>query len=166
MGLVMSLMGKGFQTTQLTSLALGTLYTRFYDKDVKSFQDFHLAILDIFNNVNGALPGKHYNVPTVKEIQACFEEWKGRDDELAKKTVFIDFMKTRVNLSKMDDTTLITGLVTPPVAMAAKRGGESVPQLKLIKAIPDVLFVPSATILALVSVKLSRKMFLGNDASS
>lgn len=69
------------------------------------------------------------------------------------------FMKEKVNLSRLDDSTLITGIVTPPAAMAAKRAGESLPQLKLIKAIPDVIFVPSATVLALVSVKLSRKMF-------
>lgn len=74
-------------------------------------------------------------------------------------------MKKKVNLSKLDDSTLITGIVTPPAAMAAKRAGESVPQLKLIKTIPDVIFVPTATVLALVSVKLSRKMFLGNVAS-
>ncbi|VFQ75800.1 unnamed protein product [Cuscuta campestris] len=167
MGLVMSLMGKGLPTTQMMSFAMGTLYKQFADKDIKTFPDFHLAILDIFNIVNGALPGKHYDVPPLKEVQACFEEWKSKgNDESAKKALFVDFMKRRVKLSKMDDTTLITGLVTPPAAMAAKRAGESVPQLKLIKAVPDVLFVPSATVLALVSVKLSRKMFLGNVASS
>ncbi|KAK6162642.1 hypothetical protein DH2020_002483 [Rehmannia glutinosa] len=94
---------------------------------------------------------------------ACFNEWKAAN-ESEKKKVFIEFMKKKVNLSKLDDSTLITGIVTPPAAMAAKRAGESVPQLKLIKAIPDVIFVPSATVLALVSVKLSRKI-LGNMAS-
>lgn len=71
----------------------------------------------------------------------------------------------RVNISKLDDFTLITGLVTPPAAMAAKRAGESVPQLKLIKALPDVIFVPSITVLALVSAKLSQKMILGQVGS-
>lgn len=71
----------------------------------------------------------------------------------------------RVNISKLDDFTLITGLVTPPAAMAAKRAGESVPQLKLIKALPDVIFVPSITVLALVSAKLSQKMILGEVGS-
>lgn len=71
----------------------------------------------------------------------------------------------RVNISKLDDFTLITGLVTPPAAMAAKRAGENVPQLKLIKALPDVIFVPSITVLALVSAKLSQKMILGEVGS-
>lgn len=92
-------------------------------------------------------------------MQACYEEWKKATNETRKKEVLVNFMKEKVNLSKLDDSTLITGVVTPPAAMAAKRAGESLPQLKLIKAIPDVIFVPSATVLALVSVKLSRKMF-------
>lgn len=74
-------------------------------------------------------------------------------------------MQNKLNLSELDDSTIITVLVTPPAAMAAKRAGETLPQLKLIKAIPDVVFVSSATVLALISVKLSRKMFLGHVAS-
>lgn len=71
----------------------------------------------------------------------------------------------RVNLSKLDDAMMITGIVTPPAAMAAKRAGEKVPQLKAIKAIPDVLFVPTATVLALVTVKFSKRILMGNTAS-
>lgn len=74
-------------------------------------------------------------------------------------------MKKKLNLSQLDDTTFYTGIITPPAAMVAKRAGESVPQLKLIKSIPDVIFVPSATVLALISVKISRKMFLGQVAT-
>ncbi|KAK6162631.1 hypothetical protein DH2020_002472 [Rehmannia glutinosa] len=158
----------GLPTAQMLSLVMGTLHRQFIEKDIKSFEEFHMAILDIFSTVNAALPGKHYDVPSQRKFrlwrQACFNEWKAAN-ESEKKKVFIEFMKKKVNLSKLDDSTLITGIVTPPAAMAAKRAGESVPQLKLIKAIPDVIFVPSATVLALVSVKLSRKMFLGNMAS-
>ncbi|XP_019188770.1 PREDICTED: uncharacterized protein LOC109183006 [Ipomoea nil] len=164
MGLVMTVMGKGLPTTQMMGFVMGTLHKQFIEKDINTFEDFHLAILDIFNTVNGALPGKHYDAPPLKEIQACFSEWKSAN-ESEKKRVFVEFMKKGVNPSKLDDSTLLTGLATPPVAMAAKRAGESVPQLKLIKAIPDVLFVPSATVLALMSVKVSRKMFLGHVAS-
>ncbi|CAA0842739.1 Unknown protein [Striga hermonthica] len=160
MGLFMSFMGKGLPTTQMLSLVMGTLHRQFIEKDIKSFDEFHIAILDIFSTVNSALPGKHYDVPSPKEV-----EWKAAN-EPEKKRIFIDFMKKKVNLSKLDDSTLVTGIVTPPAAMAAKRAGESLPQLKLIKAIPDVIFVPSATIMALVSVKLSRKLFIGNIASS
>uniref|UniRef100_A0A5B7BU05 Calcium ion-binding protein n=1 Tax=Davidia involucrata TaxID=16924 RepID=A0A5B7BU05_DAVIN len=166
MGMFMSFMGKGvpLQSTQMLSLVMGTLNTQFIEKDIKTFEDFHNAILDIFNTVNAALPGKHYDVPPRKEIKVRFEKWK-EAEEPARKKIFVEFMKNSLNLSKLDDSTMITGLVTPPAAMAVKRAGESVPQLRLIKVIPDVIFVPSATILALVSVKLSRKIFLGNVAS-
>ncbi|GAA0142405.1 hypothetical protein LIER_03312 [Lithospermum erythrorhizon] len=164
MGLFMSFMGKGLPTTQMMSLVMGTLHKQFIQKDIENLEDFHKAILDIFSTVNAALPGKHYDLPPLKEVQACYEEWKSAD-ESKKKQLFIDFMKKEVSLSKLDDSTLITGLVTPPAAMVAKKAGERVPQLSLIKAIPDVVFVPSATILALVTVKLSRNFFLEKIAA-
>ncbi|KAG8363440.1 hypothetical protein BUALT_Bualt19G0022800 [Buddleja alternifolia] len=164
MGMFMSFMGKGLPTAQMLNLVMGTLHKQFIEKDIKSFDDFHMAILDIFNTVNAALPGKHYDVPSPQEVQVCFDKWKA-SNESEKKKIFIEFMKKKVNLSKLDDSALITGIVTPPAAMAAKRAGETVPQLKLIKSIPDVIFVPTATVVALVSVKLSRKMFLGNITS-
>ncbi|GJS74265.1 hypothetical protein Tco_0707106 [Tanacetum coccineum] len=164
MGLLMSFMGKGLPTTQMLNLVMGTLHSKFMEKDIRSFDDFHVAILDMFSTINAALPGKHYDVPPPKKVEEIFVKWKGAKDA-EKKKLFIDFMKTSVSMSKFDDSILITGLVTPPAAMAAKRAGESLPQLKAIKVIPDVLFVPSATVLALISAKLSKKMFLGNVAS-
>ena len=59
-------------------------------------------------------------------------------------------MKKKVKLSKLDNATMVTRLVRPLAAMAA---GESVPQLRMIKTIPDVVFVPSATVLALASLE-------------
>ncbi|XP_011089610.1 uncharacterized protein LOC105170510 isoform X2 [Sesamum indicum] len=162
MGMIMSFMGKGLPTQQMLGLVIGTLHRQFVEKEIKTFEEFHMAILDTFSTVNAALPGKHYDTPSPKE--ECFREWKGAD-ESEKKRVFTEFMKKKVNLSKLDDSTLITGILTPPAAMAAKRASESVPQLKLIKAIPDVIFIPSATVLALISAKISRKMFLSNVAS-
>ncbi|KAK9051588.1 hypothetical protein SSX86_028215 [Deinandra increscens subsp. villosa] len=163
MGLLMSFMGKGLPTTQMLSLVMGTLYSKFMEKEIQSFDDFHAAILDMFNTINAALPGKHYDVPPPNKVQEIFVKEGARESE--KKKLFVDFMKKSVSMSKFDDSTLITGLVTPPAAMAAKRAGESLPQLSIIKVIPDVIFVPSATVLALITAKLSKKMFLGNVAS-
>ncbi|XAR63253.1 hypothetical protein NMG60_11023129 [Bertholletia excelsa] len=165
MGLVASFMGIGHvPSQQMLNFALGTIYGQFIRKDVHNFEDFHIAILDIFNNFNASLPGKHYDVPSREEVEAFFKIWEG-SEKSEKRKLFIDFMKKEVKPSKLDDTTMITGLMTPPAAMAAKRAGESVPQLRMIKAIPDVVFVPSATVLALVSVKLSRRILLQKVAS-
>lgn len=100
----------------------------------------------------------------LNKAQKVFAHWKDAK-EPKKKEIFMEFMKKNVNLSKVDNTTIITGIVTPPVAMAAKKAGENVPQLKMIKAIPDVLFVPSATVLALMSVKISRRILMGKIGS-
>ncbi|GAB2279574.1 hypothetical protein Dimus_014217 [Dionaea muscipula] len=159
MGLVTSFMGRGVPST-------GILYDRFIEKTIEknitTFEGFHAAILDIFHSLNSALPGKHYDVPSRKDVEACFKRWQEAKD---KKEVFVEFFKDNVKPSKLDNFSLITGLLTPPAAMAAKKAGESVSQLKLITAIPDVIFVPSVTVLALISVKLSRKIFLKNMAS-
>ncbi|KAK1424931.1 hypothetical protein QVD17_20272 [Tagetes erecta] len=156
MGLLMSFMGKSLRTQSLNML-MGPLSSNVMKKDIKNFNDFHFAILYMFNTVNAALPGKHYDVPPQDKVQKVFVKWEAaRESE--KKGLLVDLLKTSVSLSKFDTTALITGLVTPPAAIAAKRAGESVPQLKMVKAIPDVIFVPSATALALISAKLS-KMF-------
>ncbi|XP_010531277.1 PREDICTED: uncharacterized protein LOC104807614 isoform X2 [Tarenaya hassleriana] len=160
MGGSMGFLGKGLAPTQLLNVVMGSLYKQFTQKRIDSFEDFHVAVLDIFNNFNSALPGKHFDFPTPDEIKECFKRWEEARDEEEKKTVFIEFMTKSVKPSKLDDTTLITGIVSPPAAMAAKRAGENVPQLKLLKLVPDVIFVPSVTILAIVSAKLSRRTFL------
>ena len=74
--------------------------------------------------------------------------------------MFTEFIAKKVKPSKLDDVTMSTGIASPPAAMAANRAGENVPQLKFIKLIPDVIFVLTVTILAIVSAKLSRRMYL------
>lgn len=136
--------------------AMDQLFHKLVHKEIINFEEFHMEILDMFSTLNAALPGKHYDMPSREEVEVLFNEWKELDP-IKKEEKFVDFM-TKLKQSKVDDFTLITGLVTPPAAMAAKKAGESVPQLKIIKSVPDVVFVPSATILALISVKLFQKM--------
>ncbi|KAF5738241.1 hypothetical protein HS088_TW13G01137 [Tripterygium wilfordii] len=165
MGNLTSFMGKGMPSTLMVDIVTGALYNPFVEKDIKKFEDFHTAILDIFNNFNSAVPGKHYDVPSHKEVEDFFKKWKAAT-EPEKKKVFTDFMKESVKPSKLDDSTMITGIVTPAAVMAAKKASENVPQLKIIKVIPDVIFVPSATVLALIFTKVTKGMFLGNIASA
>ncbi|KNA26100.1 hypothetical protein SOVF_000200 [Spinacia oleracea] len=160
MGLATSfLMGNGSPTTQMVNLITGSLFSSFVEKDTNTFPEFHTAFLDIYNTFNSALPGKHYDVPSNQEVEDCFVKWKEAENEAKKKQVFVEFIKESVNLNKPQKVTLITGLVTPPAAMVAKKAGERVPALKIIKVIPDVLFVPTVTFLALISVQVSRNVF-------
>ncbi|GLT68824.1 hypothetical protein SLA2020_410220 [Shorea laevis] len=162
MGNFMGFMKGGMPSTQMLNLLLGTLYKQFTDKEVSNFEQFHIAILDILNTFNSALPGKHYDSPLHKEVEECFQRWKDAEADSVKKKIFIDFMKEKVKLSQLDNTTLITGLVTPPAAMAAKRAGEILPHGGILKVVPDVIFVPAVTMAALMTSKLSRKIFTQN----
>ncbi|CAK8559972.1 unnamed protein product [Lathyrus sativus] len=161
MGMVMSYMGGTGEgiASQTLSLVSGALYDQFMKKDIKNFDSFHTAILDIFNNINMALPGKHYDAPSNEEIEEFFKLWNKSEEE-DKNKIFTDFMIKNVNISKVDDSMMITGIVAPPAAMVAKRSGQSLPQLSLMKSIPDVIFVPTATILALIAVKVTKRMTL------
>ncbi|XP_004229755.2 uncharacterized protein [Solanum lycopersicum] len=168
MGLVTSLAAKGLSTTQVINKATGKFNELFLGenkRNLDNLDDFHLAILDMFVTVNGALPGKHWVVPPFEKIKECFEEREKAVDEERKKTVVVEFLKKYIQPNKADNTLLFIGLATPPAAMAVKKTGESVPQLKLLKRIPDVVFVPAATLLTLVSVKITRSLLLQRAAS-
>ncbi|KAL2892539.1 Protein furry-like protein [Bienertia sinuspersici] len=160
MGLAASfLMGKGSPTTQMMNFITGSLYSSFIKKETSTFPEFHEAFLDIFSTFNSALPGKHYDAPSPLEVEEFFEQWKNTDDGEKRKQMFVDFIKENVSTNKPERLTVITGLVTPPAAMVAKKAGERVPALKMIKVVPDVLFIPSATFIALISVKVSQNVF-------
>ncbi|KAJ1443684.1 hypothetical protein SESBI_00280 [Sesbania bispinosa] len=156
---------KRLSTSQVLGLVMNTLYKQFVQKDIKDFDAFNVAIYDTFNTINMALPGKHYDTPSHEDVKDFFNQWKEANNVEAKKKMFIDFMNKSVNLNKVDESTIITAIVAPPAAMVAKRTGQTVPQLKLMNAIPDVVFVPSATVLALIVVKILRLMFMGTTTS-
>ncbi|XP_047171441.1 integumentary mucin A.1-like [Vigna umbellata] len=156
--------GKGLSTTQLLNLVVNTLYDKFVEKDIKGFDGFNVGILDTFNTINMALPGKHFVAPSYKDVKELFEQWKEIDTE-EKRKKFIKFIIEKVNINKVDESMLITAIMAPPAAMMAKKTGQIVPQLALMNAIPDVVFVPSATILALIAVKIIRLTFIRKTTS-
>ncbi|XP_020225888.1 uncharacterized protein LOC109807712 isoform X2 [Cajanus cajan] len=157
--------GKGLSTTQLVNLVVNTLYNQFIEKDIQEFDGFNVGILDTFNTINMALPGKHYVAPSYKDVQDLFEDWKKTNEEYKKK-MFINFINEKVNINKSDESMLITAIVAPPAAMMAKKTGSIVPQLALMNAIPDVIFVPSATLLALIAIKIIKLTFIGKTISN
>ncbi|KAK8274965.1 hypothetical protein V6Z11_D10G107100 [Gossypium hirsutum] len=151
-------MGKGLPSTQMLSYVFKSLHEQFTESEINSFDDFHAAILDILNVISTALPGKHYDAPSRREVEKCFKAWENEKDPEKKKKIFMKFIQ-EIKLSQLDNTTIITGIVTPPAAMAAKKAGEFLPHLSVIKTIPDVVFVPSVTMATLVISKLSRRLY-------
>ncbi|KAM7265606.1 hypothetical protein ACFE04_003289 [Oxalis oulophora] len=162
MGLVMSLMGKGLPSTPVVNQLMGALYRRLHEKDIDNFDTFYATILEIFSTFNSALPGKHYDAPSRQEIRDFYKKWKSDNGD--KKDKFEQFMKDHMKLNRPDTVTMVTGIATPPVAMAAKRAGENTPALKMIKFVPDVIFVPSVTVLTLATVKAARRILSGNGS--
>ncbi|CAB4299933.1 unnamed protein product [Prunus armeniaca] len=133
MGMTMSFMELGGwkPSAEMFTFAMGkVVYNQFIEKYIIDFEIFHIAIVDIIKlySNNGKKPKRK----------------TGRD-------LLIEFLKKIVKVSKVDDTTtVITGLLTPPMAMAAKITVEIALQLKMVEAIPDVLFIPSAAVLVLI----------------
>lgn len=97
-------------------------------------------------------------MPSKLFVQACFEKWINEQEPAKKKEVFFQFINN-IKVSKLDNATIMTGILTPPAAMAAKKAGEFLPHLSVIKSIPDVVFVPSVTMAVLVITKLSRRLY-------
>ncbi|KAF4402283.1 hypothetical protein G4B88_003204 [Cannabis sativa] len=143
--------------SQMLDYLSGKVYNEFVAKNISTPDDFQVAILDIFNTLNTGLPGKHYDVPPRDEVKEFFYNVWNKASSEDKRTKFVKFIAMHVKPNKIDRATMITGIVTPPIAMAAKRSGENVPQLKMIKAVPDALFVPFTTVVALFSVKITRR---------
>ncbi|KAI4352728.1 hypothetical protein L6164_006949 [Bauhinia variegata] len=156
---------KWSNASQMLISVAGTLYSQYVEKDINDFDSFHIAVLHIFNAINTAMPGKHYDAPSYKEVEELFRIWQAETEEERRKKFFTEFMRKNVNPSiTMYDFTTILGMVAPLVAMVVKRGGETLPLLKFLKDIPDVVFVPTATALALMLSK--QKFHLGSENGS
>ncbi|KAL6323045.1 hypothetical protein AAG906_024615 [Vitis piasezkii] len=156
MGLVPSLMRKGLSQKQFASLAMEGVLKNLGPRRYDNFEDFHSSILSILKTANSALPGRHFEAPSRRQVEKAFAEWKSSSDD-KKEKIFMELLES-TKLGEIDNITLIVGLAIPPFSMVAKSAGEKAPPFKMIKNVPDALFVPSFTLLSLVSVKLIRKV--------
>ncbi|PON60872.1 calcium ion-binding protein [Parasponia andersonii] len=163
MGLIMSAMAGGSMYSQMINFVTDTMYT--FVQDSENEEQFQAAILRIFKSLNSSLPGKHYDVPPDSEIRTAFNDWEKASNDEIRKMIFVNFIRDKVRLNKIDSVTMFTGIAAPPAAMAAKRAAETVPQIKMIKNVPDVLFVPGMTVAALFFVKMSKSMAMAKIAT-
>ncbi|XP_024159413.1 uncharacterized protein LOC112166746 [Rosa chinensis] len=153
------------------------VYEKFIQNSDTEFDEFHAAMLGVCrittlkhlfltsntivsSALNAAMPGKHYNVPGLEEVKEFHSTWNNLPTQKKKREQFIQFVKDNVRVNQADTATLLTGVLAPPGAMAAKKAGESLPQLKMIKNVPDILFVPTATVVALITVRFSKRLFM------
>ncbi|PRQ57360.1 hypothetical protein RchiOBHm_Chr1g0347501 [Rosa chinensis] len=158
MGLLMSSMSLG--SAKMINYAMEPVYEKFIQNSDTEFDEFHAAMLGVCSALNAAMPGKHYNVPGLEEVKEFHSTWNNLPTQKKKREQFIQFVKDNVRVNQADTATLLTGVLAPPGAMAAKKAGESLPQLKMIKNVPDILFVPTATVVALITVRFSKRLFM------
>ncbi|RVW84520.1 hypothetical protein CK203_041274 [Vitis vinifera] len=148
------LMGKELTPQKLASRAIQMFYSDPADYD--NLEAFHSEILSIFEIANSAFPGRHFEAPSRRQVEKAFTEWMKSSSDVEKEKIFMELLKN-TKPGEIDNITLIVGLATPPFSMVAKRAGENVTPFKMIKNVPDALFVPTVTVLMLFSVKLVRK---------
>ncbi|KAL6323052.1 hypothetical protein AAG906_024622 [Vitis piasezkii] len=129
MGLVPSFM-KRVVAKQIVSLAMEGVLKNLGPRRYDNFEDFHSSILSILKTANSALPGRHFEAPSRRQVEKAFAEWKSSSDDKRRKYSWS--------------------------CLRAQSLRESA--FKMIKNVPDALFVPSFTLLSLVSVKLIRKV--------
>ncbi|XXG77913.1 hypothetical protein AAC387_Pa08g1967 [Persea americana] len=148
MGLSMSMIQKAGNPTQiLTDQLFASM-----EENIKNFEQFHIAFLEVLNKINAAMPGVHYDAPTRAEVETYYHMW--RKDPKNKEVLTTLLEKSKIR--KTDKTLLFTGVAAPPVAMIGKRAAGNIPTLNFVKIVPDVLFVPSVTLLAVVGMKVVR----------
>ncbi|XP_077234337.1 calcium ion-binding protein [Tasmannia lanceolata] len=122
--------------------------------EMDSEENFYEAILDFFSKVNSSMLGMHYDAPTLEEVKSYFhEKLKVETDVKKKKELFHKFLIDKVTLSKTSMLTMLTGVAAPPAATILKRTGENLPQINIIRYIPDYVFVPGTTVLTLFVTK-------------
>ncbi|KAM0935531.1 hypothetical protein DsansV1_C29g0212841 [Dioscorea sansibarensis] len=119
------------------------IFVHSFNDRVHNFEEFHEAFLDICSKLNSIMPGRHFCMP-LQEVKLCYEEWKDSNTELneEKKKLIVRLLKEHVVINHTNDHVLMTGLITPPVAMIFKR------------LVPDVIFVPTVTVIAVIVAKM------------
>ncbi|KAK1303738.1 hypothetical protein QJS10_CPB11g00294 [Acorus calamus] len=152
MGIVMGVMGKG--VPGLLSFPRDRIFDRCF-KNVDSFEKFHLAFLNVCSEFNSIMPGNHFETPSLDRIEEFYDKWKNKKDETARKQYMVDRLKELMKPGKTGKAMVLTGLVAPSAAMSLKRVAEGTPQIKKFRVdmVPDVIFVPSITLLALLGAK-------------
>ncbi|KAJ8512684.1 hypothetical protein OPV22_003118 [Ensete ventricosum] len=161
MGIAISVLGK-LGLPGVDSLSTDQVYKKYFgNKNIKKYEDFHLAFVDLCSDFNLVMPGRHFTIQA-SEIRVFYDsKWTkvpaDTDGESKRKALLVEFMKDRVKEYKTSSRAMmVTGATAPPAAILIKKSGEKVPQLKMLRIdlIPDVVFVPAFTVLSLIGVRI------------
>ncbi|KAJ0970701.1 hypothetical protein J5N97_018660 [Dioscorea zingiberensis] len=120
---------------------LADIFILFFNDKVCTFDEFYEAFLDFCSKFNSILPGRHFCVP-LEDVKVCYGKWNEELDEDAKLALIAELLREHLVIDHTNDTVLMTGLITPPVAVFLKR------------VVPDFIFVPICTVLAVFAAKM------------
>ncbi|MQM14654.1 hypothetical protein Taro_047591 [Colocasia esculenta] len=141
------------------SILTDKIFDQFFTKEMKTFEQFHMAYLEVCNKFNTIMLGQHYVAPDKEKIEEYFTEWKKESNDQTRKDNLIKHLQEDVKISHTDQSVVTTGILVPPAAMILKKTGEKIPQLKRFRLdfVPDFLFVPVVTLIAVFGVKAANQ---------
>ncbi|CAI9764922.1 unnamed protein product [Fraxinus pennsylvanica] len=114
-----------------------------------TFEELHIAVLLVYNDINKRLPGPHFDPPTKEEIKILMQESDINFDGELDREEFVKFMH---RITKDTFITVSQGLITtlavaPTIALLTKRSTENVPGIgKVVQKLPNSVYASLATL--------------------
>ncbi|KAK8994806.1 hypothetical protein V6N11_045875 [Hibiscus sabdariffa] len=114
-----------------------------------TFEDLYIAILLVYNDINKRLPGPHIDPPSKDQIRSIMKECDLNHDGEINHDEFVNFIQklTADTLVVISRGLVVTLVVAPTVALAAKRATEDVPGVgKMVQKVPNSVYASLATL--------------------
>ncbi|ERN00213.1 uncharacterized protein LOC18428260 [Amborella trichopoda] len=128
------------------------------------FEEVHIAVLEIINQFNKVMPGTHFDPPSRKVVQEFYKSIFEPAEKKDKKERLKEFIRAHLNVTRASSkSNYLIGLSVPYLSLLGKRAAQKVPQVSMVSVVPDVVFVPFATLLALVGAKFYEQTGGGVD---
>ncbi|GMI84576.1 hypothetical protein like AT1G64850 [Hibiscus trionum] len=122
-----------------------------------TFEDLYIAVLLVYNDINKRLPGPHVDPPSKDQIRSILKECDLNHDGEINHDEFVKFIQklTADTFVLVSQGLLVTLVVAPTVAIAAKRATEGVPGVgNVVQKVPNSVYASIVT-LAIVWIQTS-----------
>ncbi|KAL2478592.1 Calcium-binding EF hand family protein [Forsythia ovata] len=114
-----------------------------------TFEELHIAVLLVYNDINKRLPGPHFDPPKKEQIKILMQESDiNLDGELDRE----EFVKFITRITEDTFVTVSQGLITalavaPTVALLTKRSTENIPGVgKVVQKLPNSVYASLVTL--------------------
>ncbi|CAA3001748.1 uncharacterized protein LOC111410417 [Olea europaea subsp. europaea] len=114
-----------------------------------TFEELHIAVLLVYNDINKHIPGPHFDPPSNEQIKILMQESDiNLDGELDRE----EFSKFVLRITQDTFVTVTRGLITtlamaPTVALLTKKTTENVPGVgKAVQKLPNSVYASLVTL--------------------